>query len=112
MLLGQGGMPGCAVLWPGMAAVTSDAPGVASSQGRPHELPFLVWRRRTVRVEGTAFRISSGFGGRLFICARWPGAQSKPGKWQPASGCIPVGSGRIGVMGGAACLFKSILGVH
>lgn len=85
-------MPGLVVPALGTGAMAGDAPGVASSQGHPTELPFLVWRRCTVRVEGTAFGIGPGFEGRLFICARWRGAQSKPSEWQPTSRCIPVGS--------------------
>lgn len=76
----------------GTGATAGDAPGVASSQGHPTELPFLVWPRCTVRIEGTAFGIGPGFEGQLFIRARWRGAQSKPSEQQPASRFIPVGS--------------------
>lgn len=67
MLLGRDGMPGCAVPPPGTSATAGDGPGVASSQGHANKLPFLVRPRCTLRVQGTAFGIGSGFGGRLFI---------------------------------------------
>jgi len=80
MLGEQDGMPGRAVPLLGTGAAAGDAPGVASSQSRPAELPFLVRPRCMVRVEGTAFGIGSGFRRKLFICACWRGAQSEPGK--------------------------------
>lgn len=92
MLWGQDGMPSHAMPPPGTSAVGGDSPGVASSWGHPNELPFLLRPWHMVRVEGTVFRIGSGFWRQLFICARWRGAQSRPGKWQLALRCIPAGS--------------------
>lgn len=61
-----------------------------SSQGCPDELPFLVRPQSTVRVEGTAFRISSGFRAAIYMC---PLEGCPKQARQMASRCIPVNSG-------------------
>lgn len=74
----------------GTSVAASDVPGVVSSQGCPDELPFLVWPQRTVRVEGTAFRIGSGFGAAIYMCP----LEGCPRQGREmASRCIPVNSG-------------------
>lgn len=88
ILWGQDGMPSHAVAPLGTDVATSDVPGVVSSQGCPDELPFLVRPQSTVRVEGTAFRIS--FGAAIYMC---PLEGCPKQARQMASRCIPVNSG-------------------
>lgn len=98
-------MPSRAVALLGTGVATSNVPGVVSSQGCPDELPFLVWPQSTVRVEGTAFRISSGFGAAIYMC--------------PLEGCPKQANGlemhpcefRMNG-GGTACLFLIHLRAH
>lgn len=90
MLWGQDGMPRHGVALLGTGVATSAVPGVVSSQGCPDELPFLVRPQSTVRVEGTAFWISSGFRAAIYMCPL-EGCPKQAG--QMASRCIPVNSG-------------------